>query len=93
MFELVDVIVNNFVPAEQPLRCTAPALAVAREIPRVCNSPEGRELALAQWWLIPFWSKTPVIDRETFNARGETAEAYSGRVWGGARTGAASAGS
>jgi putative SOS response-associated peptidase YedK len=32
----------------------------------------GREVALARWGLIPFWSKTGKMDYATFNARAET---------------------
>jgi len=29
------------------------------------------ELAMVQWWLLPYWSKTPRIKYTTFNARAE----------------------
>ena len=45
----------------------------ANYIPVVRQAEDGAlELALLQWWLLPFWSKEPRIKYSTFNARVET---------------------
>src|SRR5262245_17208419 len=41
-------------------------------VPIFRQAREGSlELAMVQWWLLPYWSKTPRIRYTTFNARAE----------------------
>ena len=48
---------------------TEPVWIVRNRSPR---APPGWEAAEAQWWLTPFWSKTPKPRYATFNAKAET---------------------
>jgi len=42
-------------------------------IPVIRNNQDGQpELAMMQWWLVPFWAKEPRVKYSTFNARAET---------------------
>ena len=41
-------------------------------VPIIRNTRENKpELAHVQWWLLPYWSKTPRVRYTTFNARAE----------------------
>ena len=41
-------------------------------VPIIRNTRENEpELAHVQWWLLPYWSKTPRVRYTTFNARAE----------------------
>jgi putative SOS response-associated peptidase YedK len=45
----------------------------AFHVPVIRNDREGTpELAMMQWWLLPYWSKQPRVNYSTFNARIET---------------------
>lgn len=44
-------------------------------VPIIRRKADGElEVALAQWWLLPYWSKEPRIKYMTFNAKIETVE-------------------
>ena len=49
---------------------TEPVWIVRNRSPR--STTPGLEAAEAQWWLTPFWSKTPKPPFATFNAKAET---------------------
>lgn len=46
--------------------------APTQKLPIVRETAEGRELAIAEWGLIPFFSKTGKSEYSTINARAET---------------------
>ena len=43
-------------------------------MPIIRSGQSGREVALAQWWWLPYWSKERFIKYSAFNARIETVE-------------------
>jgi putative SOS response-associated peptidase YedK len=47
-------------------------IAPSQDIPIIRNTTDGHELTLAQWGLIPHWSKEPKTKYSTINARVET---------------------
>ena len=49
-------------------------IAPTQKVPIVRQAASGeRELALAQWGLVPHWAKDPAIGNKLINARAETA--------------------
>jgi len=47
-------------------------IAPSQDIPIIRDTEDGHELILAQWGLIPHWSKEPKTEYSTINARIET---------------------
>lgn len=47
-------------------------VAPTKPAPIVIERPEGREVLLAQWGLVPSWAKDPKIGARMINARSET---------------------
>lgn len=47
-------------------------LAPSQEAPVIVASPEGRELALMRWGLVPSWAESEKIGYKLINARAET---------------------
>lgn len=47
-------------------------IAPTQPVPLVRDTPEGREVVLASWGLIPAWAKDRAIGNKLANARGET---------------------
>jgi putative SOS response-associated peptidase YedK len=52
----------------------SPTRGAPQPVPIIRCGEHGREVALAQWWLLPYWSKARFITYSTFNARIETVE-------------------
>lgn len=44
----------------------------AQPVPIVRRGRDGLEMALVQWWLLPYWSKERYVTFSAFNARAET---------------------
>lgn len=47
-------------------------VAPTQMVPVIVDEPEGRELRLMKWGLIPFWAKDAKIGNKMINARAET---------------------
>jgi putative SOS response-associated peptidase YedK len=47
-------------------------IAPTQMIPVIVEEPEGRELRLMKWGLVPFWAKDAKIGNSMINARAET---------------------
>jgi len=47
-------------------------IAPSQNVPIVCDTGNGRELALARWGLVPHWSKEARTKYSTINARTES---------------------
>lgn len=44
----------------------------AASVPLIRTGPDGLGMHMAQWWLLPYWSKTRYVTYSTFNAKAET---------------------
>jgi len=70
-----ETIAEQFQLPEMPSLAPRYNIAPTQPVVAVRQRPEngGRELAVLQWGLVPFWSKDPKIGSRMINARSETA--------------------
>lgn len=74
--EVLAQIFATAPPPEELLEAILPRYNIAptQKVPIVRQAASGeRELALAQWGLVPHWAKDPAIGNKLINARAETA--------------------
>lgn len=74
--EVLAQIFDTAPPPEEILEAVVPRYNIAptQQVPIVRSAATGeRELALAQWGLVPHWAKDPAIGNKLINARAETA--------------------
>jgi putative SOS response-associated peptidase YedK len=74
--EVLAQIFDTAPPPEEILEAVVPRYNIAptQQVPIVRSAATGeRELALAQWGLVPHWAKDSAIGNKLINARAETA--------------------
>jgi len=71
---LIQKFIDEYLKQVAPRYNIAPQQGNPKNFVPIVRRGEGGgiELALVQWWLLPYWSKEPRIKHSTFNARIET---------------------